>query len=326
MHHQFLKEKYECPVCSETTWTYKFSCKYRKQPEERPIKYRYYFCNKCHLFRILPPLLPNQVKSFYPDNYGPYQLRDKKKRTNLIDWIRRSVLVHEFDYPNREDISRIPFIGPILKKKLYYIPKYVPNGRALDVGAGSGDYLDLLKDLGWKTIAVEMNEPCFNILLKKGHEGILGDFENATIPENYFDFISLFEVIEHLINPKQALKKIYSSLKPKGMLYLSTPNADSFLSTKMRSNWWSLDTPRHLQLFNPKNIELLLKEVGFVVDEYIIWQPSINLARSILFKVHDNINFGGKAEMTINLFSRIPSFFLSLGTIGDSTFIRAQKN
>jgi len=80
-----------------------------------------------------------------------------------------------------------------------------------------------------------------------------------------FDIIHLGNVIEHLGDPKKALIKIHSLLKPGGEIIIITPNFDSLSAMVFRNYWYALDSPRHLFLFSPKTIFRLLSETGFSV-------------------------------------------------------------
>jgi len=108
--------------------------------------------------------------------------------------------------------------------------KYVANGaRVLDVGAGAGAFSKRLVDLGYKVTALDSDPdkwipaeiPFFQLDIDAGIAASVRDT---------FDAVCCLEVIEHVENPWNLLREIYSVVKPGGYLLLSTPNITSFLS------------------------------------------------------------------------------------------------
>ena len=85
--------------------------------------------------------------------------------------------------------------------------------------------------------------------------------------EEKFDFISLSHVIEHVYEPTELVRQCFSLLNVDGVLWLETPNVDSFGHTLYKSNWRGLEPPRHIMLFNIATINSMLKEAGFASVE-----------------------------------------------------------
>jgi hypothetical protein len=57
-------------------------------------------------------------------------------------------------------------VTSFLKRRFFDLPQYLPHRRALDIGAGSGEYLNLLKELGWDTYGLEMDEKAYAAIVK----------------------------------------------------------------------------------------------------------------------------------------------------------------
>jgi 2-polyprenyl-3-methyl-5-hydroxy-6-metoxy-1,4-benzoquinol methylase len=72
-------------------------------------------------------------------------------------------------------------------------------------------------------------------------------------------------VLEHVDNPRQALKKAAALLKLGGILVINTPDTGSSIARFLKSLWHQYIPPEHIALFNEKNITTLLKETGFTV-------------------------------------------------------------
>lgn len=104
-----------------------------------------------------------------------------------------------------------------------------PNAEVLDVGAGAGAFSQRLVDLGYKVSALDTDPDKW---LPRAIPFLRLDIDSgiAASVERTFDAACCLEVIEHVENPWNLLREIYSVLKPGGYLLLSTPNVTSFLS------------------------------------------------------------------------------------------------
>lgn len=150
----------------------------------------------------------------------------------------------------------------------------VNGGRALDIGTGSGDFLEELQSIGFAQ--VEGIEPSLApIQAAKGSIRPFirhGVFEGQNYPSNHFDLISCFQTLEHLRTPKELADRAYQLLKPGGMIFLVDHNYRAFLNRLLKEKSPIYDI-EHLQLYSPKSLRCLLESAGF---EKISIQPLIN--------------------------------------------------
>lgn len=106
----------------------------------------------------------------------------------------------------------------------------IPTGdhRILDVGCANGNTGFMLKKTGKakEVVGIEINEPAVQIASSQLDRVILGNIEEVELPfaQNYFDYILCGDVLEHLIDPWQTLKKLGNYLSPNGFLIASIPN------------------------------------------------------------------------------------------------------
>lgn len=134
----------------------------------------------------------------------------------------------------------------------------VESIRLLDVGCSSGAFLLNAKRFGFKVEGVEpavKAAQTANGLNLKVHSGYL---EAINFPDNTFDCITLFEVIEHLINPSDLLKECRRILKPDGIIMISTGNTDSWTVNILKEKWEYFDLDKHgghVSFFNPNSIQ-----------------------------------------------------------------------
>ena len=103
--------------------------------------------------------------------------------------------------------------------------------KLLDIGCGLGDFLHVASSKGLETYGVDINKSVIAYLQESQELNMeAGNIENGIeFSEHCFDVITMFGVIEHLVNPPDAIKECHRMLKPGGILCLQTPTEDGFL-------------------------------------------------------------------------------------------------
>ncbi len=134
----------------------------------------------------------------------------------------------------------------------------------LDIGCGFGYTLRALKKLGYTNIkGLEISEEQAIIAKKSGFDVILTDDTTQWLNNNpeKFEFVILFDVLEHLPVEKQIefLKAIHCVLKPKGKLLLTVPNANSLLGNR----WRYIDFTHHT-CFTEYSLDFVLQNAQFI--------------------------------------------------------------
>lgn len=165
-----------------------------------------------------------------------------------------------------------PEYDPITEKRydaiLDWFERLTSPGRLLDVGCGIGHFLTVAESRGWQAVGLEVSASALQLLTHLKSERrwrfqVHGeDLLRADFPEGSFRAVTLFEVLEHLIDPMANLRGIHTLLEPGGLLYLSTPNFDS-LSRYALAGRWRVITEEHLYLFNPGTLITCLEAAGF---------------------------------------------------------------
>jgi SAM-dependent methyltransferase len=153
-----------------------------------------------------------------------------------------------------------------LSRQALYLRKGEGDPLLLEVGSGSGEWLAYMRGLGWRVEGVEPDPKAVEMAQSQGLNVRAGRLSDQRYPDEYTDVICLVHVIEHLHEPLATLRECRRVLKPKGRLVLATPNSASLGHRRFRSNWVSLDPPRHLMIFDPPTMRRLLDEAGFDVD------------------------------------------------------------
>ncbi len=151
------------------------------------------------------------------------------------------------------------------KTRLKSISGFKKCGKVLDVGCAAGFFLEVARDNGWDTCGVELSDYAASFArdtLKLDVKS--GELEDAKFNSNSFDVVTLFDVIEHVRDPKRLLKEVNRVLKYDGLIVVTTPNIGSICARVFKDRFHLLD-PLHLFYFSPKTISAILAKEGFRV-------------------------------------------------------------
>ncbi len=145
------------------------------------------------------------------------------------------------------------------------IKKYFkPQGKILEIGAASGDFLHLLQDIGYHVYGVELSKRAAEQAVRNYNLNFFqGTLEEAAFAGNYFDYIVMYHVLEHVPDPGATLKEAYRVLKPGGRILIEVPNVRSvdMYSKPLILN--ALDYPNHIYGFSRETLTKLVVDAGF---------------------------------------------------------------
>lgn len=142
--------------------------------------------------------------------------------------------------------------------KLNLIERYkTTNKQLLDVGTGTGDFLVAAKKKGWNILGVEPNK---NALEKARNKKIVVLPTLNSVPEQKFDVITLWHVLEHLPDLDAQITHLIEMLGDKGSLIIAVPNYKSFDAQHYKEYWAAYDVPRHLWHFSKASIDRIFGE------------------------------------------------------------------
>ena len=147
--------------------------------------------------------------------------------------------------------------------------KYVPvegQGRLLDFGCGSGDFLRRMHALGWKVTGVDVSADVVErIKAELGLEAHAGTLPHPALPAASFDAVTMWQALEHVHQPLETLRAAHRLLVPGGKVVVAVPNIDSLPFQWFGTHWYGLDVPRHLTHFTPPTLRQMLERAGFRV-------------------------------------------------------------
>jgi 2-polyprenyl-3-methyl-5-hydroxy-6-metoxy-1,4-benzoquinol methylase len=153
-----------------------------------------------------------------------------------------------------------------------------PGTRLLEVGCGAGFFLKSAARAGWQVEGIELSEEASRFAVERLELPIRRErAETAPIASGSFDAAAMFDVIEHLFDPRAVLTAIARALVPGGLVVISTPNVDSASRHLLGVDWAVLSPLEHVYYFTEDSLRRLLEATGFAdvqfIRQHVMWGP-----------------------------------------------------
>lgn len=135
----------------------------------------------------------------------------------------------------------------------------------LDFGCGVGRLCKIAREYGVRTTGIEFDPKAREAAEKAGGLDIYSSIEQLSdaISTARFDWIIMWDVIEHLREPWIELGKLARLLRPDGLLLLTTPNVGSLRAQVLGRRWENIVNPTHFYYFTRQSLRLALERSGF---------------------------------------------------------------
>ena len=153
---------------------------------------------------------------------------------------------------------------PPLRHQLDYFLRHLPRkpGVLLDVGCGNGAFLQRATKAGWDAEGIEPDESAARVARQTGCS-VETETLDSYATSKRFDVVTMSHVIEHVPDPRRAVKKAYDILADGGMLWMATPNVCSPGRYHYGADWRGLEVPRHTAIFTAEALSNMLREAGY---------------------------------------------------------------
>ena len=162
------------------------------------------------------------------------------------------------------------------ERRAAIIRRFQANGKLLDVGTGDGRFLRICRDLGYDVVGSEVSKAGASYSNKEGFDIKIGQITDIELPHESFDVVTIWHVLEHVPEPRAVLHKVYSLLRPGGILAVAVPNEENFFVRRhlgIPTAHSPFDPLRfggeiHLTYFRPATLRAVLKSAGFEILEF----------------------------------------------------------
>lgn len=249
-------------------------------------------CRRCGMVSSHPMLSSEEITQNYIRAVDEPYLDEEAPRRELFQWVVDAMAGHP-----------------------------VRGNRLLEIGSHVGLFLDVARNAGWEARgiepskwAVDMGQERFGVDLRQG------TVEELDEPSDGADAIVLLDVLEHLVDPLDTLRRLWPLLDNEGVLVLSTVNMSS-LHARLRRDQWPWFILPHLHYFTPETLQALLHLAGYRMIEWSIvprWFHLSYLAR----RGASNLGALGTAMQHA---ARFVDPQLPVGWLGDIVFLVARR-
>lgn len=227
-----------CPICTEKQWIAVGSSKDHTASGQ---EFKITSCGHCGFYATNPRPTIQDIGRYY---IAPNYVSHNNQTRNVKDRVYRAVR------------------KLTIRSKHKLIAGLKPNGRVLDLGCGTGEFLAYLKSKGYLVQGVEPG--------LTAREQAIANHALEVVPElgqvpgqEQFQVITLWHVLEHVHDLHETLKRLYARLSPGGFLIIAVPDRNSWDAQHYAMGWAAYDVPRHLSHFRQQDVHRLLGDHGF---------------------------------------------------------------
>jgi 2-polyprenyl-3-methyl-5-hydroxy-6-metoxy-1,4-benzoquinol methylase len=222
-----------CPICESPLFSEFLKTKdYFLSTEQFVIVQ----CDDCGFKFLNPRPGENEIARYYDsEDYSSHDIRQK----SLKNWAYSIIRNYQ------------------KKKKLQILERNTTGKNLLDIGCGTGEFLDYCTRSGFGVLGVEPNKKAREYAIQKYGLRIIDNESLLGLESDSFDIITLWHVLEHIHQLEDRMKIISQILKKEGTLIIAVPNTDSWDAKHYKEFWAAYDVPRHLYHFSQKTMEKL---------------------------------------------------------------------
>jgi len=258
-------------------------------------------CHSCGLIFTYPDIDAKNLSLYYSKEY--YGTHDEKfvfGIENLTSWLNKRLSIKIYkQYISQANVD----------KKV----------RVLDIGCGRGLLLKHFNSLGCECYGVE-RKGVFKTEKRDNVNYYTNSLHEIKFPQNSFDIVILWHVLEHIQDPNKLIIEVKRILKTNGFLWVAVPNFESFQSKIFDNYWFHLDLPRHRVHFSIDSLKTLLKSSSLEIKEYSTFSFEQNIygfLQSLMNKIslkEQNHKFYQQIKKNNKYFS-LPAFIKGVLTV-----------
>lgn len=246
-----------CPVCNTSAISFVFDCKDHSISKET---FRIWECDACtHRFTYPVPAEVEIGRYYDAEHYISHSDTSQGIIARLYKIARKFTLSEKRRFVQRQT--------------------GLASGKLLEVGTGTGAFLNEMETSGWQTTGLEPDFQARQKAMKLYKLPVHEPSHLFQLSDDSFDAITLWHVLEHVYDLPGYLKQFAGLLKSSGLLFIAVPNYTSYDAKHYQADWAAYDVPRHLHHFSPASMQILAQQFGFaIVKRKAMWLDSFYVA------------------------------------------------
>lgn len=273
------------------------------------------------------------MAALYPDD-SYYAYREPGRRPAGI---REAIIRAARGYPPRVKTSAalraaVAALAPWLRRRYHNVPEYRAGGRLLDVGSGAGDYLAVVRDLGWAAVGVEAHEAAAGRAREAGLDVAAGDAAEVLSSGEVagpFDVVRFHHTLEHLLEPRRALLAAAALARRGARIQVAVPNADGAMARLFGRYWYHWALPFHRTHFTVKTLREILRVTGWRPTRVYFVSAPAGFIRTVAYWLRCGCGFRikllAKLDRLAGKLIRPLVFALDFMHLGDNLVVEAIK-
>ncbi|MCM2282172.1 MAG: methyltransferase domain-containing protein, partial [Bdellovibrionaceae bacterium] len=186
------------------------------------------------------------------------------------------------------------------------------QGRLLDYGCAYGHLGHVAAQSGWDVVATDIAfEAVHRAVHEYGLAGFVSDLAQPPLKKGAFDLVTLYDVIEHVQEPKSIISALSGLLTSDGFLHVTTPDVSSLSAHVLGRRWYHFKPREHLLYFSRRTLRRLLESCGMQVRR-MRSAPSRMTIHDILIRLRRYSQVGANAMLAIARWLRIERRVLTI--------------
>jgi len=229
----------KCPICLSKNLANKLHCVDHTTSKE---KFTIVSCETCNFTFTNPRPKDELLSNYYKSDMYISHTNSSK---GLFNWMYQTVRKHA------------------MGTKLTLLKNVTDVGCHLDIGCGTGEFLNACQQAGFKAEGVEPAKLAREQAINNYSLSVSEDTNLEQFKSNTFNSISMWHVLEHVPILIKTIAEIKRILNNNGKVIIAVPNHKSWDASYYREFWAAWDVPIHLWHFSKETIELLFNKNGF---------------------------------------------------------------
>ena len=276
-----------CPTCGSTNATHELDKDHMQLVR----------CSVCDLVYVTPTF--DEVH--YREVYASAEYQD----------IVRDLGIKSHDYRvERFGRERVALMQPHLSTAR---PSY------LDIGCSTGFVVEAARDAGWDAIGIDLNPSAIEFGRARQLDLRTAALEDAGLAPATLDAVSLFDVLEHLLDPVRTLRAATRLLRPGGIVFLYVPNYDSASRLLMGGDAHFIWPTHHLNYYTPATIRDLLRREG--LETVYVATEGLDIVDYLWYRRE----LHGKNDEGVEAIADMLQFFVNAGAYGKNLRVIGRK-